>query len=449
MLIVKRFISSTNVISRKSTMLIAKNKSELKKSNWQKFMTNTVDLLRPIASILKPVILPVLDYPSKKRVENAVNIEDLRIAAEKRAHSMVFAYLDGGADAERALKKSVNSFHNIQLKHPVLHGVGNGEVDLTTNILGIESKLPFFISSCAGQRMFHADGEIATAKAAKKHGCVMALSQLTTSRFEDIRTAHPEGAKVLQLYVWKDKALLKDVLDRAKECGYTSLALTADFSWVGNRERETRTGFTIPPSYSIRQCIDALKSPAWTYDYISRKPYGYKAIPEADFPAESLVDFIANQMKPEFNWDDARWLCDEWGDTGPVALKGVAQTDDAIRALDCGFKSLWLSNHGGRQLEDSVPTLEVVSKIRNTVGNDTEIILDGGIRRGIDIIKALSCGADSVAIGRAYLYGLAAGGYNGVDKALSFLKRDVNLSMGLLGCRNIKELKLNSKNIIV
>ena len=158
--------------------------------------------------------------------------------------------------------------------------------------------------------------------------------------------------------------LEQEVLDRAKELGFTGLALTADFSWVGNRERETRTGFTVPPSYSMRQCIDAIKSPAWTYDYMSRVPYGYKAVPDADFPAESLVDFIAAQMKPEFDWKDAEWLCSEWGDTGPVALKGVARGGDAVRAVETGFKSIWVSNHGGRQLEDSVATFDVLPEVR-------------------------------------------------------------------------------------
>ena len=444
----RRYMASKSHTNLKVAIAQASQKTIENKSVWQNFMNSFVNVIRPVAAKLKPIVFPILDYNSQKRVRNAVCIEDLRKGAEKRAHSMVYAYLDGGADAERALRRSVEAYSDIELKHPVLHGVGNGEVDLKTEILGIESKLPFFLTSCAGQRMFHADGEIATAKAAKKHGCVMALSQLTTSSFEDVRNAHPDGAKVLQLYVWRDKVLLKDVLDRAKESGYTALALTADFSWVGNRERETRTGFTIPPSYSMRQCIDALKSPAWTYDYVSRVPYGYKAVPEANFPAETLVDFIANQMKPEFNWKDAEWLCSEWGNTGPVALKGVAQSEDAIRALDCGFKSIWISNHGGRQLEDSIATFDNISKIRNLVGEDVEVIVDGGVRRGIDVVKALVRGADSVAIGRAYLYGLAAGGYEGVDKALSLLSKDVHLAMGLLGCRNVKQLKERAHKII-
>jgi len=239
------------------------------------------------------------------------------------------------------------------------------------------------------------------------------------------------------------------IYPRAKACGFTSLALTADFSWVGNRERETRTGFTVPPSYSMRQCVDALRSPAWTYDYMRRVPYRYQAVPEADFPAESLVDFIAAQMKPEFDWRDAEWSCQEWGDLGPVALKGVASAKDAVRAVETGFKAVWVSNHGGRQLEDSVATFDVLPEVRASVGDDIEVVLDGGVRRGLDIVKALARGADSVAIGRAYLFGLAAGGFDGVDKALQILSRDVYLAMGLLGCRTVSELRQRAPDLLV
>eukprot|EP00316_Scyphosphaera_apsteinii_P004419 CAMPEP_0119298462 /NCGR_PEP_ID=MMETSP1333-20130426/635_1 /TAXON_ID=418940 /ORGANISM="Scyphosphaera apsteinii, Strain RCC1455" /LENGTH=492 /DNA_ID=CAMNT_0007299567 /DNA_START=101 /DNA_END=1579 /DNA_ORIENTATION=+ len=434
---------------RSNEMKEAASKINAGKTSWQRVMSTAVDCIRPIASRLAPVIMPILDRPSQRRVDQAVNIADLRLAAEKRSHAMVFGYLDGAADGERALRRSESAYADVELRHAVLHGVGHGEMDLRTNILGIDTQMPYFITSCAGQRMFHADGEIATARAAKKHGLGMALSQLTTSTFEEVRKEHPEGAKCLQLYVWRDRVLLKEVLDRAKEVGFNSLALTADFSWVGNRERETRTGFTVPPSYSVRQCIDAIKSPAWTYDYMSRVPYGYKAVPDADFPAESLVDFIAAQMKPEFDWKDAEWLCAEWGDIGPVALKGVARGSDAVRALETGFHSIWVSNHGGRQLEDSVATFDVLPEVRAAVGTDVQVILDGGVRRGLDIVKALARGADAVAVGRAYLYGLAAGGTAGVDKALTILSRDVNLAMGLLGCRTVKELKERAPEILL
>lgn len=434
---------------RKEDMAEAAEKIEGGKTNWQKFCGSMVDALRPACAAAWKPVMSILDAPHQRRVEQAVNIEDLRVAAQKRAHAMVFGYLKSGADDERALRRSVASFNDIELRHAVLHGVGNADMDLTTTILGQEHTLPFFITSCAGQRMFHSDGEVATARAAKKHGLHMALSQLTTSTFEEVREAHPDGAKTLQLYVWRDRVLLKEVLDRAKEAGFTGLALTADFSWVGNREEDTRTGFTVPPDYSFRQCKDALFAPAWTYDFMSRVPYGYKAVPDADFAAESLVEFIASQMKPEFDWRDAEWLCSEWGDQGPVALKGVARASDAVRALDTGFKAIWVSNHGGRQLEDSVAPLDVLPEVREAVGPDVEVILDGGVRRGLDIVKALARGADSVAIGRAYLFGLAAGGEKGVDKALSILSRDVYLAMGLLGCKTVAELKSRAHEILL
>ena len=238
---------------RSEDMASAAAKVNAAKSTWQHVMSNIVYSLRPIAAMLKPVVMPILDAPSKKRVREAVNIYDLREAAQKRAHAMVFGYLDSGADAERALRRSQEAFNDVQLRHAVLHGVGNGDINLETKILGFDTRMPYFLTSCAGQRMFHADGEIASAKAAKKHGLGMALSQLTTSTFEEVREAHPDGAKALQLYVWRDRVLLKEVLDRAKNAGFTSLVLTADFSWVGNRERDTRTGFTVPPTYSMRQ----------------------------------------------------------------------------------------------------------------------------------------------------------------------------------------------------
>jgi len=426
---------------RKETMTKAAAAKTSGKSGWQKFVSGVLDVIRPACAAVHTPVMKVLDAPSRRRVQKAASVEDLRIAAEKRMHAMCYGYLAGGADEEVALRRSVDCYKDVELRHAVLHGVGHGEVDPSTTILGHEAKLPFFVTSCAGQRMFHADGEVATAKAAEKHGVRMALSQLTTSTFEDVREAAPNSAKCLQLYVWRDRALLKEVLDRAKEVGFTSLALTADFSWVGNRERETKTGFTVPPTYSVQQCVDAARSPAWTFDFMSRVPYGYKAVPDADFPAESLVDFIAQQMKPEFDWKDAEWLCQEWGDTGPVALKGVARGEDAKRWLDIGGKVIWVSNHGGRQLESSVAPFDVLPEVRKAVGPDVEVIMDGGVRRGIDVVKALARGADSVACGRAYLYGLAAGGFEGVDKALTLLSKDVHLAMGLLGCRTVAELK--------
>tara|TARA_A100001011_G_scaffold399884_1_gene510788 strand:+ start:3033 stop:4283 length:1251 start_codon:yes stop_codon:yes gene_type:complete len=407
--------------------------------------------LRPLCQELYPDLSLLLNYSSKRRLNKAVNIDDFRKAAKMRAHPMVFGYLDGGADGEVALRKSVEAYKDYDLYHSVLHGVCKDDIDLSTKILNIDSKLPFFITSCAGQKMFHSQGEIATAKAANKNGIPMALSQLTTSTFEEVNKEAPNHCKALQLYVWRDKDLLSEVLENSRKNGFTSLVLTADFSWVGNREKETKTGFTIPPNYSLQQCMGAIKHPAWTFDYMSHEPYKYQAIPHCDFPAETLVDFIKQQMKPEFDWEDAKWLIKEWKKLGGdnVALKGVANSNEARKAVEIGFDTIWVSNHGGRQLESSIPTINNISDIRNTLGKDVEIILDGGVRRGIDVLKAICLGADSVAIGRAYLYGLTAGGFEGVDKVIQILHRDVELSLGLLGCKNIQEVKDKSSELIV
>ena len=213
------------------------------RSTWERVAGPLVDIMRPIAITLKPVIFPILDAPSQRRTQEAVNSVDLRTAAERISHAMVFGYLDSSADGERALRRSCEAYGDVELRHAVLHGVGNYDIDLRTKILGTDTKMPYFLTSCAGQRVLHGDGEIATANAAKNHGLGMALFQLTASTFLEVHEAHPEGSKALQLYVWRDKVLFKEVLDRAKEDGFTSLVLTADFSWVGNRERDTRTGF--------------------------------------------------------------------------------------------------------------------------------------------------------------------------------------------------------------
>lgn len=422
----------------------------MKLNTWQKTVNSTVNILRPNFKQIKSVVQPVLDKPFLSKIDKAININDLRNIAKTRAHPMVFAYLDGGSDDEIALRRSTQSFKSIELKHAVLHGVSKETMDLSTTIMGITSSLPILLSSCAGQKMFHAEGELATARAAAKHNIPMTLSQLTTTDFEEVNNIAPNQCKALQLYVWKDKELLIKILKRARDCGFTSLVLTADFSWVGNREKEKRSGFSLPPDYSFKQCYGAITSPAWTYDYISEPEYGYKAVPGANFPAATLVDFINDQMKPEFNWKDAEWLNTTWKSMGGThcVLKGVACEQDALYSLDTGFDTIWVSNHGGRQLDCSIPTIETLPKIRDKVGPETEIILDGGIRRGLDVIKAILLGADSVAIGRPYLYGLTAGGFKGIDKSISILKDDIILNTGLLGCNNIKELKERSSKLL-
>merc|ERR1712078_704763 len=223
-------------------------------------------------------------------------------------------------------------------------------------------------------------GEKAGAAVAREKGILFGLSSLATTSVEDIGKEHPkEYPKVFQLYLWKDKGLNRALLQKAREHGYDAVALTADFTWFGNRERDTRNGFSVPPNYSVRQIVEAIKRPAWTWDLLVNDVYTYATI-DKNVPAEPMAAFINKQLCPDFNWKDAEWLANEWG--GNLSLKGVVRPDDAVKALDHGFNSLWVSNHGGRQLETAVPTIDVLPSIRAAVGKDVEIVIDGGVMPG-------------------------------------------------------------------
>jgi len=388
-------------------------------------------------SLITKNIRKVINYLPNKRLQNSFNVMDIRKCAEKRAHKMVFDYIDSGADDEIALKWANDAYNKKSISYKVLTGV-KPPIDLNNSIAGINFGLPFFNCPTAGNSMFHKDGELGVAKVANKFNTIYSISSLTTTDLDKIKSVH-KGPKVFQLYVWKDRQLLKDVISLAKENDYNILALTADFTWYGNRERDKQNGFTIPPSYSLKQIYEAIKKPAWTFDYLTNPNYTYACI-NNNVSATSLASFVNSQISPEFNWKDAEWLLGEWTH-GPTALKGVVRPDDAEKAVNTGFDIIWVSNHGGRQLETSIAPFDALPLIKERVGNNIPIILDGGIRRGIDIIKAISLGADAVAIGKPYLYGLAAGGEKGVEKVYELLIDEIQRGMGLMGISSIKQLK--------
>jgi len=369
-----------------------------------------------------------------RNLDKCLNIGDLREAARKRAHKMIFDYIDGGADDEVTLKRNCSAFSDYVLHYKVLSGAD--EVDTSTTLLGQELSVPFFCSPSAGNRLFHTEGEMAVARAAQEIGTVYSLSTLSSFSMEDI-AAKTTGPKWFQLYVWKDRNLIKDMLDRAKAAGYSALILTVDFAITGNRERDPRNGFTIPPSYGIKQVVEAIRKPGWTLDYVFGKSIRYANLNEKT-PAVSLNQFVSEQLHAGFNWQDAEWLLGEWN--GPTIIKGVVRPDDAKRAADIGFNAVSVSNHGGRQLDHSPAPVEVLPAILDAVGSDMEVILDGGIRRGTDIIKALSLGARAVSFARPYLYGLAAGGYKGALRALTIMTEALRRDMVLAGVRNLDEI---------
>eukprot|EP00534_Pseudo-nitzschia_fraudulenta_P005279 CAMPEP_0201119850 /NCGR_PEP_ID=MMETSP0850-20130426/3957_1 /ASSEMBLY_ACC=CAM_ASM_000622 /TAXON_ID=183588 /ORGANISM="Pseudo-nitzschia fraudulenta, Strain WWA7" /LENGTH=431 /DNA_ID=CAMNT_0047385741 /DNA_START=333 /DNA_END=1628 /DNA_ORIENTATION=+ len=385
----------------------------------------------------------LFDAPYKAALKKAVNIADLRLIAKSRSHKMVFDYLDAGADDEISLRRGKDAYSELEMHFKILSGL-KPPLDLSTKIFGMDVDLPFFGCPTAGNRMFHWEGETAAAKAAEKFGTLYGLSSLATTGIEEIGSIH-SGPKVFQLYVWKDRELVKDVIAKAKEGGFGALALTVDFTWYGNRERDIRNDFSIPPKYSVPQMIEAIRKPAWTYDFLSHEPYTYACI-NTEVPADSLAAFVNSQIAPEFNWQDAEWLLGEWN--GPAAPKGVCRPEDAKKAVEIGFSSIWVSNHGARQLETSPATIDVLPSIREAVGPDVEIIMDGGVQRGTDIAKALALGADSVGVGKPYLWGLAAGGEAGVTKAYDILKVELDRAMGLLGTGTVDQLKKEGPSLI-
>lgn len=371
---------------------------------------------------------------AKGRFDNCLNIADLRAAAKRRAHRMVFDYIDGGADDEHTLARNCSAFADYELLYKVLAVVD--KIDTSTTVLGTKIDVPFFCSPSAGNRLFHTQGERAVAKAAHAAGTIYSLSTLSSVSIEQIAALTP-GPKWFQLYVWKDKTLVKEMLDRVRAAGFRTLVLTVDLPVTGNRERDPRNGFTIPPQYGPLQIWEALKRPAWTWDVLTSPSIKYANLSQ-DTAAVTLADFVAQQLHAGFSWKDAEWLLGEWN--GSSAIKGVVRVDDARRAVEAGFNGVIVSNHGGRQLDFSPAPMDVLEEIVDAVGADAEVILDGGVRRGTDILKALAMGAKAVSFARPYLYGLAAGGEAGVRRALDIITQLLRRDMALLGVSAIADI---------
>ena len=407
---------------------------------------------------LRPLVSPVVDLAASRRLEAALNIADLRLAAERRMHPMCFGYLDSGADDEVTLRRNKDAFSALELHYSVLSGTSPESLDLSTSLLGgLRARVPFLCCPCAGQRMFHTEGERGAARAAAEVGAAYSLSTLATTRPADLSREvfsssaggggggeHPP--KIFQLYVWKDRSLVRDMMQQAKAAGFQALALTVDLTWYGNRERDHRNGFTVPPQLSVKQVVGALRRPAWTWDFLSTPPYTY-ALLDSAVPAQELASFVTAQLAPDFTWDDAAWIAQEWG--GPALLKGVVRPDEAQRAVrDCGFSGVWVSNHGGRQLDGAPAPVDLLPAMRAAVGPGADIIVDGGVQRGTDILKALALGADAVGVGKPYLYGLGAGGAKGALKALRILETELRRAMGLLGVHTVDELKRRGPTLV-
>ncbi len=371
------------------------------------------------------------------RPENAVNINDLRMLARKRLPRMVFDYIDGGAEDEITLRRSVDRYADYQWNWDAL--VDISQIDPRATVLGQPSAQPFFISPTAASRLFHPrQGERAVARAAAQAGIPYSASTLASVRLEDIAAVAPGTPKYIQVYVWKDRGIVRDFLQRAKAAGFTGCILTVDAAVAGYRERDPRNGFSIPPRINAKTAMQALARPGYLMDLVSTPPIGPANFEGVETGGRDVMRLINDLFDRTMTWKDAAWMASEWG--GPFAVKGISTPEDARRAVDHGASAVWVSNHGGRQLDTSVPVIDLLPDIRAAIPPGTELIADGGVRRGSHVLKLIARGATSVALGRAYLYGLAAGGEAGVARTIDILREDVQRGMSLLGVTKLSDL---------
>ena len=380
----------------------------------------------------------MFDYLNNKILSGCHSIADLRHAAKRRLPKAVFDYMDGAAEDEVTRYYNQADFGRYELLPRFLVDVKN--VDMSTSVLGANIGVPFILAPTGMSRLFHHTGEKAVARAAHKARTMYSLSSVATTSIEDVASVS-KGPKMLQLYVWRDREILKDFIRRAKASGYTALCLTVDLPMAGQRERDLKNGFTVPPQIKLSNILDTMLRPDWLCDFLTSPRMMLENV--RDHAAAvgglfSVIDYTTAQFDPSLTWDDMAWMIQEWG--GPFAIKGILSLDDARRAVETGVSALILSNHGGRQLDHAASPISVLPEIADALGDRVEIILDGGIRRGTDVIKALSLGATAVMIGRAYLFGLGAGGEAGVDRALQLLSAEIKRNLMLIGCASVKQL---------
>jgi len=377
---------------------------------------------------------------AERTLSRAANVDDLRRIAKRRLPGGIFDYYDGAALDEVTLQRNCASFNDIEYRPRVLRDVSN--IDLTTSLFGHNMAMPVMLSPTGFGRIAHSQGELAVARAARDAGLDYSLSTLATRSIEEI--ASVDGLnKWFQVYTWRDRAMVKEMVLRARDAGYVGLQLTVDTPVFGRRERDVRRGFTLPPKIGPSTIIDGMLHPAWTLDFLRNDPITFAVVAERkDLNGETAVtlsDYINSQFDPALSWDDVAWLRDIWDDA--LLLKGVQSVEDALLAVDAGVDGIMVSNHGGRQLDGSPPIIELIEPISRAVDGRITVICDGGIRRGGDVFKALALGADAVSVGRAYLYGLGAAGERGVSMALNMIRNELSMTMALVGVTRIADIR--------
>ncbi len=397
-------------------------------------LRQSLDTLR---SVLR--FQPVETDPVARRIRSSVSVADMRRIARRRVPRGVFDYVDGGAEDERTLRANSADFGDIGFRPRILRDVA--DVDPSTTLLGRPLPVPMVFSPTGFTRILCPEGELAVARAAERAGLPYTLSTLGTRSVEEVAAVNA-GAKWFQVYVWRDRGLVQELVDRARESGYEALVLTVDNAVFGRRERDHRRGFTLPPQVGPRTLLDGALHPEWTWRFVRAEPIRFANVTGRDVgdgsDAVSLHEYIDRQFDPTMSWSDLEWLRDRW--SGPLIVKGIQTVDDAVLAAKVGVQAVMLSNHGGRQLDTAPTPISLVAPVTDAVGDAVEVICDGGVRRGSDIVKAVALGAKAVGVGRAYLYALGAAGERGVDHLVDLFTADIKRTMALLGVKSIEDL---------
>ncbi|RBP67151.1 L-lactate dehydrogenase (cytochrome) [Brevibacterium sanguinis] len=370
----------------------------------------------------------------KRRLESALTIADLRTVAKRRTPAAAFDYTDGAADAELSMNRARQAFEDIEFHPDILKPAEH--VDTSLEILGGRSALPFGIAPTGFTRLMQTEGEVAGAGAAGAAGIPFTLSTLGTTSIEDVKAANPHGRNWFQLYVMRDREISYGLVERAAAAGFDTLMFTVDTPIAGARLRDTRNGFSIPPQLSLKTVANAIPRPWWWYDFLTTPKLEFASLSST---GGTVGDLLNAAMDPTISYEDLTVIREMW--PGKLVIKGVQNVPDAVKLIDAGVDGIILSNHGGRQLDRAPVPFHLLPQVVREVGRDATVIVDTGIMNGADIVASVALGAKFTLVGRAYLYGLMAGGREGVDRMIEILSGEIRRTMTLLGVSSLEELE--------
>ena len=388
--------------------------------------------LRELSTLLK-FELPTI-HRRERRLQKALTIWDLRDIAKKRTPQGPFDYTDGAAETEVTLRRARQAFLDVEFVPNILQDVSR--VDLTRTSLGHTFNMPVGIAPTGFTRMMHSEGERAGARAAEKFGIPFTLSTLGTTSIEDVVAAAPQGTNWFQLYMWKDREGSMALVERAAKMGVKNLMLTVDVPVAGARLRDSYNGMTVPPKLNTKTILNAIPRPEWVWNFLTTPPLQFAAMNKWDGTVGELLDYM---FDPTMTFEDLKWIRQQW--KGTLTVKGIQNVEDAKRCAKYGVDAVLLSNHGGRQLDRAPVPFHLLGQVKKELKKDMEVHIDTGIMHGGDVLAAIAHGADFTYIGRAYLYGLMAGGQEGVERALTIMQGQMSRSMKLLGVSSLEELE--------